>query len=79
MKCEVKHNGDMGVGQLWLIMMGGAVMTLRCGYGLNGWGSYDKVAKICSPQNYPAIRYMQYVSKRDRPQKLRGRQLDGMR
>ena len=43
MKCEVKHNGDMGIGQLWLIM-GGAVMTLGCGYGLNGWGSYDKVS-----------------------------------
>ena len=43
MKCEVKHNVDMGMGQLWLIM-GGAVMTLGCGYGLNGWGSYDEVS-----------------------------------
>ena len=32
MKCEVKHNGDMGMGHL------------GCGYGLNGWGSYDKVS-----------------------------------
>ena len=33
MKCEVKHNGDMGMGQLWLTM-GGAFMAC------NGWGSY---------------------------------------
>ena len=37
MKCEVKHNGDMGMGHLWLIM-GGAFMAY------NGWGSYDKVS-----------------------------------
>ena len=34
MKCEVKHNGDVGMGQLWLIM-GGAFMAY------NAWGSYD--------------------------------------
>ena len=43
MKCEVKHNGDIGIGHLWLIM-GGAFMTYGCGYGLNGWGSYHKVS-----------------------------------
>ena len=37
MKCEVRHNGDMGMGHLWLIM-GGAFMAY------NGWGSYDKVS-----------------------------------
>ena len=30
---EVKHNGDMGMGHLWLIM-GGAFMAY------NGWGIY---------------------------------------
>ena len=56
MKYEVKHNGDMGMGHLCLIM-GGAFMAkwvgnlwlimggaLGCGYGLNRWGSYDKVS-----------------------------------
>jgi len=32
-KCKVKHNGDMGIGHLWLIM-GGAFMAY------NGWGIY---------------------------------------
>ena len=36
MKCEVKHNGDMGMGHLWLIM-GGAFMAY------NGRGIFDKV------------------------------------
>ena len=30
----------MGMGHLWLLMGG----YLGCGYGLNGWGSYDKVS-----------------------------------
>ena len=43
MKCEVKHNGDMGMGQLWLIM-GGAIMAYKWVghlWLINGWGSYD--------------------------------------
>ena len=49
MKCEVKHNGDMGMGHLWLIM-GGTFMAYNGWdiYGLmggafmayNGWGIY---------------------------------------
>ena len=32
-QCEVKHNGDMGMGHLWLIWVGNL--------WLNGWGIYD--------------------------------------
>ena len=46
-----KHNWDMGMGYLWLNewginhLMGGALWFNGWGtYGLNGWGSYDKVS-----------------------------------
>ena len=63
MKCEVKHNGDMGMGHLWLIM-GGTFMAY------NGWDIYRiagnfreaeifaifaikrQLAKICSRENF---------------------------
>ena len=50
MKCEVRN---MGMGHLCLIMGG----YLGCGYGLYGWGSYDKVSscleKCWSSREYP--------------------------
>jgi len=47
MKCEVKLNGDMGTGQLWLnglgiygLMVGHLWLNGLGIYGLNGWDSY---------------------------------------
>ena len=44
MKYEVKHDGNMGMGQLWLIMGGHLWLNGEGIYDLDGWGSYDKVS-----------------------------------
>ena len=46
MKCEVKLNGDVGMGHLWHLSLNWWDI-----YGLNRWGSYGKLLfylEICS-------------------------------
>ena len=41
MKCEVKHNGDAGMGHLWHLSHNWYNI-----YGLNGWGQLWQVAVL---------------------------------